>query len=1553
MPYKPVNRNIKIKLGVALDDTDFKTEENSIAYNAAGLVVEAVLEKADGTIYRSTITPTDPASSPDQDYDWKFIGRGTYELELPASGGAHYNNGSLGILTVHAIATDVLPFQSVSYDIVPEDVYDAIVRGTDNLHTNVQKIANDSGAAAGLKDLSGVGYDAVNHKLEGVKLTDTTTASTEVATKLLAYVQLLARKDSAIATDNSTELTEINADEGSGSGDYDNGSEALEAISNSVSNIGAASGGAVNFAPMQDNTGGAIDPSSAAFVGSVASGTFASVGPGTDSSHSINDTGNDIDIVYGYQVGGNRQGNNIIINADVDGGQDQVAVRIYDHVGTAWETLGEIDDNDLLNIPIVAKHTGTGSELGKVYIRFETLATTPANLEVFECLVAAVNVSQSVGYSNGRIFVDTNNGTAGTTPFLNGTADKPVLTWADALTLSAAMDLTDFHIVNGSTITLSANSDNFSLFGDNWNLALGGQSIESLSALGAYVTGIGTATVTQPNFAGCSFGVVTIPPAHMHNCGFGVGSGQFTAGSVGQYVITHSYSLVPGSGSPAFVFTGLGSATGINNRGWTGGSTYTLDSDCTLSHEVLAGGGQTITTGGADVELRGIFRSSTIVLSGAGTVQQVGVTGVVTISGTATTTVNLYGISSSLADSSVNTTVNDNTQNTTSQAATLADTNELQTNQSNWLTATDVNASQVGGENVSNRAGENLNIFFNADNKATSVYVNDIDLLARTGSNSPQDDLETLSDKLDTITTNIGSPANIDSGGATIADNLKKMADDNGGGDFDAANDSLNAIRARGDAAWVTGGGGAISQIINAEALIPLSIDLANTATVQLGYRLVNSVDDLPTTGEITPGTISIDRKAIGGTSWASIVSDAACSESAGLVYYDEVFDSGTGYAEGDSIRITFKSQSVTADANTFEVTGSGGVIYYTEIRQTMVGTTGALLASNVNVSGGIVESNIKEIDDDAVAAQNLESACDNYSATRGLSGTSLPAAAADAAGGLPISDAGGLDMDIALNDGLFNNSMVYANDTTGTTSTVWPYGTPTKPTDTIANAKTIADANLITRIHLKGGFNLAADMEGYSFYGNGNYDSGDILNISGYSIERSTFQSIIISGANGGDAGVNDQVRYLDCYTLAHTNINGAILEGAIDGACSIIDTGRLWARNCYFGLSVSCTLTLQAPTKCVIENPGGVLALAGMDGGDCEIYACKGFPLTINSSCTAGTIIVYGDATVVDNSGAGCSVTQVYNPVNTVEVSGTTQTANDNSADINNILVDTGTTIPAQITSAHSTTDGLINTVDGNVDSILTDTADMQPKLGTPVALDGGAATLGGMLTKMADDNGGADYDAGTDSLQEIRDRGDAAWTTGGGASSNPTTLQTTTIATLASQTGFTLTAGSADDNAYNNCLIVVTDASTSTQKCVGVVNDYTGSTRTIALQEDPAVFTMAAGDAISIIADIGLKALDNRTIRNANFFFQNGDADTTKIVNDVGVAGSGYDPDTKLIDGTLTMSVAVKRIAQVVMGTRTMSADEEISHNNYDDTAVEVSLKKSGNTVTRTLG
>ena len=89
-------------------------------------------------------------------------------------------------------------------------------------------------------------------------------------------------------------------------------------------------------------------------------------------------------------------------------------------------------------------------------------------------------------------------------------------------------------------------------------------------------------------------------------------------------------------------------------------------------------------------------------------------------------------------------------------------------------------------------------------------------------------------------------------------------------------------------------------------------------------------------------------------------------------------------------------------------------------------------------------------------------------------------------------------------------------------------------------------------------------------------------------------------------------------------------------------------------------------------------------------------------------------------------------------------------------------------------------------------------------------------------------------------------------------------TTIATLASQTSFTLTAGSADNDAYNGCEIVIEDASTAAQKAVGVVDDYTGATKTVTLRTDPAVFTMAATDIVTIRPSRSLKStVDNRTL------------------------------------------------------------------------------------------
>lgn len=339
-------------------------------------------------------------------------------------------------------------------------------------------------------------------------------------------------------------------------------------VSAQISNIGAASGGAINFAPTADNTSGAIDPSSATFVGSVSSGTFASVGPGTGASHSIDDSGNDIDIVYKYEVGGGRIANNVSIFADVDDNADVISVKVYDHVGETWDTIGEIDDNDQLSLNLVQKHTGTGSELGNVYIRFETDSTTPSNLEIFESLVSAVNNGSVVGYANGAIWIDTNNGSSGTTIGVNGVADNPVDSLSDALTLASSTGLSRFVVAAGSSITLSGAATNYEFMGNNWTIALGGQSIAGAKINGATVSGTfsGTTAILEE----CIINAITGPGLTMRRCY--LNDITITANGAGSWYMNDCRSRVAGfNNSPNFDFgEGVGD-TQLNIRLYSGG----------------------------------------------------------------------------------------------------------------------------------------------------------------------------------------------------------------------------------------------------------------------------------------------------------------------------------------------------------------------------------------------------------------------------------------------------------------------------------------------------------------------------------------------------------------------------------------------------------------------------------------------------------------------------------------------------------------------------------------------------------------------------------------------------------------------------------------------------------------------------------------------------------------------------------------------------------------------------------------------------------------------
>ena len=124
--------------------------------------------------------------------------------------------------------------------------------------------------------------------------------------------------------------------------------------------------------------------------------------------------------------------------------------------GSTWDTratiTGTAHGQRHARHSALAHHTGTGTDAGKVYIRFTSTGQSCDRCSYRRVAGAGVSVGLTTGYADGAVWVKARHG--GTTPYINGTADNPC-PWANALTVAAAIGLTRFRIVNGETVTLT------------------------------------------------------------------------------------------------------------------------------------------------------------------------------------------------------------------------------------------------------------------------------------------------------------------------------------------------------------------------------------------------------------------------------------------------------------------------------------------------------------------------------------------------------------------------------------------------------------------------------------------------------------------------------------------------------------------------------------------------------------------------------------------------------------------------------------------------------------------------------------------------------------------------------------------------------------------------------------------------------------------------------------------------------------------------------------------------------------------------------------------
>ena len=89
-----------------IDDSDFKSREESVTYDQAGLDLVWNFVTSAGAYTQTAVTPTTGGG----DYDWTNQGNGMYTIGVPASGGASINNDTEGYGWFSGYATGILPW---------------------------------------------------------------------------------------------------------------------------------------------------------------------------------------------------------------------------------------------------------------------------------------------------------------------------------------------------------------------------------------------------------------------------------------------------------------------------------------------------------------------------------------------------------------------------------------------------------------------------------------------------------------------------------------------------------------------------------------------------------------------------------------------------------------------------------------------------------------------------------------------------------------------------------------------------------------------------------------------------------------------------------------------------------------------------------------------------------------------------------------------------------------------------------------------------------------------------------------------------------------------------------------------------------------------------------------------------------------------------------------------------------------------------------------------------------------------------------------------------
>jgi len=351
--------------------------------------------------------------------------------------------------------------------------------------------------------------------------------------------------------------------------------------------------------------------------------------------HEIADAAGVIDFYYEFDIGGNGVGADVQFFGRMTGVNDNLDIFAYDWANTTWDQVGTTEGENTTTdwagfVSLDVSHTGTGANAGKVRVRaYKASGLTSAVLYMDQIYISYAVVAESVGYAQGRVWINTDAANTNTNLYRDGTADNPVSTLTAAKTIADSLGIKDFHVTSNSTITLLADLNGYNVYGVGYALNTAGYDLAGTHILhSSPINGTVTTAGSSDHWDALDsiIDTVTADDAHLTNCIF-IGTYTFGTSAIvtPEVNMNHCKSGIAGASAPVFTKT-PGATLTWSVRDWKGGMTI---NGLEAGDTVTIGGGElgTITLNGADasVEVRGIAKAVTNNLTGSPTVNLDGV----------------------------------------------------------------------------------------------------------------------------------------------------------------------------------------------------------------------------------------------------------------------------------------------------------------------------------------------------------------------------------------------------------------------------------------------------------------------------------------------------------------------------------------------------------------------------------------------------------------------------------------------------------------------------------------------------------------------------------------------------------------------------------------------------------------------------------------------------------------------------------------------------------------------------------------------------------------